>query len=123
MHYAEVADIRILKCPTLTNYFFVVFHPGGPQFCEELYELPSNLEKKKKIKEKLGEKSKKGKGCVCESQDWSQESKVSKKEFCSFSYFLQRNFEAKLIKLDSESDIFLCMAVNLNVRLSITTST
>ena len=43
LHYAEVAEIRILKCPTLTNYFPVVFHPG----CIELCELPKILEKKK----------------------------------------------------------------------------
>ena len=34
----------------------------------------------------------------------------------------QRDFEAKLIKLESESDIFICMAENLNFRLPITTS-
>ena len=49
MHYAEVVEIRILKCPTLTNYFSLVFHPGCPKFCVELCELPKNLEKEKKI--------------------------------------------------------------------------
>ena len=48
MHYAEVVEIRILKCPTLTNYFSVVFHPGCPKFCVELHKLPKNLEKAKK---------------------------------------------------------------------------
>ena len=32
LHYANVAEISILKCPTLTNYFSVVFHPGCPKF-------------------------------------------------------------------------------------------
>ena len=50
MHYAEVVEIRILKCPTLTNYFSVVFHPGRPKFCVELRKLPENLEKAKKGK-------------------------------------------------------------------------
>ena len=54
MHYAEVAAIRISKCPTLTNYFSVVFHPGCPKFCKELCELPKNLEKEQK--QKFGEK-------------------------------------------------------------------
>ena len=48
MHYAEVVEIHILKCPTLTNSFSVVFHPGCPKFCVELRELPKNLEKAKK---------------------------------------------------------------------------
>ena len=48
LHYAEVVEIRILKCPTLTNNFSVVFHPGCSKFCEELRELPKNLEKAKK---------------------------------------------------------------------------
>ena len=55
MHYAKVVKIRILKCPTLTNYFSVVFHPGCPKFCVGLRKLPKNLEKA--IKEKFeGEK-------------------------------------------------------------------
>ena len=53
MHYAKVVEIRILKCPTLTTYFSVVFHPGCPKFCVELCELPMNIEKEKK--EKFGE--------------------------------------------------------------------
>ena len=53
LHYANVAEIRILKCPTLTNYFSVVFYPGSPKFCAELCELPKNIEKGKK--EKFGE--------------------------------------------------------------------
>ena len=65
MHYAEVVEIRILKCPTLTNYFSVVFHPGCPKFCVELLKLPKNLEKqknKKKKGEKEGENAKNMKG-------------------------------------------------------------
>ena len=42
-------------CPTLTTNFSVVFHPGCPKLCEELYELPKNLEKRKK--EKIGEEN------------------------------------------------------------------
>ena len=45
LHYAKVAKICILKCPTLTNYFPVVSHPGCPKFCIELCELPKILEK------------------------------------------------------------------------------
>ena len=65
MHYADVAYIRILKCPTLTNHFSVVFHPGCPKFCVELCELPKNLEKEKKLKfgeEKEEKKAKNIKG-------------------------------------------------------------
>ena len=58
LHYAKVVDIRILKCPTLTNYFSVVYHPGCPKFCVGLRKLPKNLEKA--IKEKFeGEKEEK----------------------------------------------------------------
>ena len=58
LHYAEVVEIRILKCPTLTNCFSVVFRPGRPKFCVELRKLPKNLEKA--IKEKFeGEKEEK----------------------------------------------------------------
>ena len=53
MHYAEVVEIHISKCPTLTNYFSVVVYPGSPKFCAELCELPKNIEKRKK--EKFGE--------------------------------------------------------------------
>ena len=53
LHYAEVVEIRISKCPTLTNYFSVVFYPGSPKFCAELCELPRNIKKGKK--EKFGE--------------------------------------------------------------------
>ena len=49
MHYAKVAKIRILKCPTLTSYFSVVYHPGCPKFCVELYELSKNIGKLKKL--------------------------------------------------------------------------
>ena len=65
MHYAEVVEIRILKCPTLTNYFSVVFHPGCPKFCVELRKLPKNLEKAKKEifeEEKEGKNAKNMKG-------------------------------------------------------------
>ena len=65
MHYAEVVEIRILKCPTLTNYFSVVFRPGCPKFCVELRKLPENLKKAKKEKneeEKEGENAKNMKG-------------------------------------------------------------
>ena len=68
MHYAEVMEIRILKCSTLTNYFSVVFHPGCPKFCAELCELPKNIEKGKKRKirrGKRGKKCKKHEGGVC----------------------------------------------------------
>ena len=68
MHYAKVVDIRILKCPTLTNCFSVVFRPGCPKFCVELRKLPKNLEKSKKEKceeEKEGENAKKHEGGVC----------------------------------------------------------
>ena len=43
-------DIRILKCPTLTNCFSVVFPPECPKFCVEFRKLPKNLEKAKKEK-------------------------------------------------------------------------
>ena len=49
MHYAEVVEIRISKCPTLTNYFSAVYHPGCPKFCVELYELSKNIGKLKKL--------------------------------------------------------------------------
>ena len=65
VHYAKVVDIRILKCPTLTNCFSVVFRPGRPKFCVELRKLPKNLEKSKKEKceeEKEGENAKNMKG-------------------------------------------------------------
>ena len=65
MHYAEVVEIRILKCPTLTNCFSVVFHPGCPKFCVELRKLPKNLEKAKKEifeEEKEGKSAKNVKG-------------------------------------------------------------
>ena len=58
-------EIRILKCPTLTNSFSVVFRPGCPKFCVELRKLPKNLEKSKKEKceeEKEGENAKNMKG-------------------------------------------------------------
>ena len=65
MHYAEVVEIRILKCPTLTNYFSVVFHRGCPKFSVELRKLPKNLEKAKKEifeEEKEGKNAKNMKG-------------------------------------------------------------
>ena len=65
IHYAKVVEIRILRCPNLTNNFSVVFHPGCPKFCVELRELPKNLEKAKKEKleeEKEGENAKNMKG-------------------------------------------------------------
>ena len=65
LHYAKVADIRILKCPTLTNCFSAVFRPGCPKFCVELRKPPKNLEKAKKEKheeEKEGENAKNMKG-------------------------------------------------------------
>ena len=65
VHYAEVVEIRISKCPTLTNYFSVVYHPGCPKFCVGLRKLPKNLEKSKKEKceeEKEGENAKNMKG-------------------------------------------------------------
>ena len=46
MHYAEVVEIRILKCPTLKIYISVVFHPRCQNFCKELCELLKNIEKK-----------------------------------------------------------------------------
>jgi len=49
LHYAKVVEIRISKCPTLTNYFSVVYHPGCPKFCVELYELSKNIGKLKKL--------------------------------------------------------------------------
>ena len=61
-------EIRILKCPTLTNSFSVVFRPGCPKFCVELRKLPKNLEKAKKEnieEEKEGENAKKHEGGVC----------------------------------------------------------
>ena len=48
LHCAKVVDIRILKWPTLTNNFSVVFHPGCPKFCAELCKLPKKIEKEKK---------------------------------------------------------------------------
>ena len=58
LHYAEVVEIGISKCPTLTNYFSVVYHPGCPKFCVGLRKLPKNLEKA--FKEKFeGEKEEK----------------------------------------------------------------
>ena len=65
LHYAEVVEIRILKCPTLTNCFSAVFRPGCPKFCVELRKPPKNLEKAKKEKheeEKEGENAKNMKG-------------------------------------------------------------
>ena len=65
MHYDKVLDIPVLKCPYLTNYLSVVFHPGCPKFCVELCELPKNLEKEKKLKfgeEKEEKKAKNIKG-------------------------------------------------------------
>ena len=65
LHYAEVVEIRILKCPTLTIFFSVVFRPGCLKFCIELRKLPKNLEKAKKEKlkeEKEGENPKNTKG-------------------------------------------------------------
>ena len=65
MHYAEVVEIRILKCPTLTNYFSVVFRPGCPKFCVELRKLPKNREQAKKEtfkEEKKGGNAKNTKG-------------------------------------------------------------
>ena len=65
LHYAKVVDIRILKCPTLTNCFSVVFRPGCPKLCVELRRLPKNLEKAKKEKleeEKEGKNAKNMKG-------------------------------------------------------------
>ena len=59
MHYAEVADICILKCPTLTNHFSIVFHSGCPKFSVELCKLPKNLEKNKKIWRGKGRKMQK----------------------------------------------------------------
>ena len=62
MHYAEVVEIGISKCPTLTNYFSVVYHPGCPKLCVELYELSKYIGKLKKInsdKKKKGEKMQK----------------------------------------------------------------
>ena len=61
LHYAEVVEIRISKCPTLTNHFSVVFHPGCPKFSVELLKLPKNLEKAKQEK-KEGENAKNMKG-------------------------------------------------------------
>ena len=61
MHYAKVVEICILKCPTLTNYFSVVFHPGCPKFCAELCKLPKNKEKKKKRKIRRGKREKNAK--------------------------------------------------------------
>ena len=68
LHYAKVAEIRILKCPTLTSYFSVVFHLECTKFCIELCELPKNLEKEEEEKnwrEKRGKKCKKHEGGVC----------------------------------------------------------
>ena len=59
LHYAEVADIRISKCPTLTNNFSAVFHPGCQHFCLELCDFPKNLERKKE--EERSERKKRGK--------------------------------------------------------------
>ena len=58
-------EIRILKCPTLTNHFSVVYHPGCPKFCVGLRKLPKNLEKAKKEifeEEKEGKSAKNVKG-------------------------------------------------------------
>ena len=97
LHYAEVVEIRILKCPTLTNYFSVVFRPGCPKFCVDLRKLPKNLEKAKKEK---SEEEKKGKmqkheGGVCEGQDWSHSLKWKKSFKLSSVYTCQH---AKLLK-------------------------
>ena len=65
MHYAKVVEIRIVKCPTLTNYFSVVFRPGCPKFSVELRKLPKNLEKaiqEKFEEDKEGENAKNMKG-------------------------------------------------------------
>ena len=91
MHYAEVVEIRILKCPTLTNYFSAVFHPGCPKFCVELCELPMNIEKEKKEKfgeEKEAKQAKNMKGGVCEGQDWSRPDE--RNDIC-FMHFLSKH--------------------------------
>ena len=65
MHYVEVVEIGILKCPTLTTYFSVVFHPGCPKLGVELCQLPKNIEKEKRGKfeqEKEGKNAKNVKG-------------------------------------------------------------
>ena len=70
LHYAEVAEIRISNCPTLTNHFSVVFHPGCQKFSLDFCELSKNL-KVKKDKEKKSEREnggnmqKKTEGGVC----------------------------------------------------------
>ena len=68
MHYAEVAEFRIFKCPTLTNHFSVVFHPERSKFCVELCQLPKYLEKEKNERfeeEKEGGNAKNPEGGVC----------------------------------------------------------
>ena len=67
MHYAKVVDICILKCPTLTNYFSVVYHPGCPKFCVELCGLRKNLEKGRKThsERKKRKRMQKTEGGVC----------------------------------------------------------
>ena len=73
-------------------------------------------------------------------QYWSQKIQLGKRNNICFMHYLSkrplvakmwrqilnliffRDFEAKLNKLESESDIFLCMEVFLNVRLPITTT-
>ena len=72
MHYAEVVEIRISKCPTLTSFFSVVFHPGCPKFCVELNGLAMNIEEEKNWRGKRGKTCKKHEGGVCDGQDWSQ---------------------------------------------------
>ena len=60
MQHAVVVEIRILKCPILTNHFSVVFYPGCPKFCVELCKLPKNKEKFGEEKEAKNAKNMKG---------------------------------------------------------------
>ena len=92
MHYAKVVKIRILKCPTLTNNFSVVFHPGCPKFYVELCKLPKNIEKRKQNwSGKRGKKCKKHEGGVCEGQDWSQKNCLDKPNDICFMHFLRKH--------------------------------
>ena len=91
MHYAEVVEIRILKCPTLTNYFSVVFHPGCPKFCVELLKLPKNLEKAKKEKleeEKKGGNAKNMKGVFAKIKTGLKKSVLINASIFAFCTFL-----------------------------------
>ena len=111
LHYAKVAEIRILKCPTLTNYFPVVFHPGCPKFCVELCEIPRNLTKGKKIRfgeEKEQKNAKNMKGVFAKVTTGLKKSILKNATIFAFMHVLSKRpltskkWNQSLKKLDSK---------------------